>query len=92
MIGEESLSKMGTKLERGFDEEVQTAQNYIFDFNTEYGMEAAQTVDSATSDEVPGFGAVVSLIALGGAAYLAHSRENDGRTTYEDDESEYEEF
>lgn len=92
MIGEESLSTLGTKLETGFDEEVQTAQNYIFDLNTEYGMEAAQTVDSATSDEAPGFGALAALVALGGATYLAYTRETDNSRTHDDEESEYEEF
>ena len=91
MIGDESLSSMATKLETGFDEGTQTAQDYLFDLNAEYGMEAAQTMDSATTDEVPGFGSVVALAALGGAAYLAWTRDTDNSKTY-DDESEYEEF
>jgi|GEM_PF-1967854 len=92
MIGDESLDNLGNKLETGFDEGVQTAQNYIFDFNTEYGMETAQTLDSATSDEVPGFGALAAFVALGGATYLALTRDTNDRTTYDDEESEYEKF
>lgn len=90
MLDDESLSNWGERLEEGFEEGSQTAQNYLFDLNTEYGMETAQALESSTAEEAPGFGAVAGVLALAGATYLALRGENEDSRTY-DDETEYDE-
>lgn len=65
------------------DDYLSEASEYALDLSLNYGDHVLQNsteINGATAAEAPGFGVAVSLVALGGAAYLALKRDVDTGT------------